>query len=77
MLHLCCIKNGQAYTRDENRVLKLFVVKYLITCYYIAEADGAEGDEGVVETFGVAPAFKVHESERGQDEEDHEARYQI
>jgi len=57
--------------------LKFFVVKYLITCYYIAEADGGEGDEGVVETFDEAPAFKVHESERGQDEEDHEARYQI
>ena len=61
----------------ENCVLKFFVVKYLITCYYIAEADGGEGDEGVVEAFDEAPAFKVHENERGQDEEDHEARYQV
>ena len=61
----------------ENCVLKFFVVKYLITCYYIAEADGGEGDEGVVEAFGEAPGFKVRESETGQDEEDHKARYQI
>jgi len=54
-----------------------FAVKYLITCYYIAEADGGESDEGVVEAFGEGPAFEVHENARGQDEEDHEARHQI
>jgi hypothetical protein len=57
--------------------ISLPATKYFITCHKIAEADGRERDERVVEAFDKGPAFKVHENASRQEQEDDETRYQI
>lgn len=45
-----------------------------LTNHVVAEAHGAEGDEGEVEALHVAPALHVGEEQRGQQQEEQEAR---
>lgn len=47
-----------------------------LTNHVVAKAHGAEGDEGEVEAFHVAPALHVGEEQRGQQQEEQEAREQ-
>ena len=43
---------------------------FLPTCYEVSKADGAEGDEAVVDGLGVGPALVLLEHEHGHDEEE-------
>lgn len=45
-----------------------------LTDHVVAEAHGAEGDEGEVEALYIAPALHVAEEQWGQQQEEQEAR---
>ena len=45
-----------------------------LTNHVVAEAHGAESDEGEVEALHIGPAFHVVEEQRGQQQEKQEAR---
>lgn len=58
------------YTMQTLNVsVTVFIVCFpsLLTHYIISKANGAEGNEGKVETLSKCPAFSVTEEERGDD----------